>query len=279
MKITETYLVLALAGLSASPGGAVETGWTRAEVVAELGRPDGLISSGGYELLSYERGDVELRDGVVVEFELMTDEELVEFKRAERIRREAERLQAAERRQERYRRGLEVKQQMLNSPVYAEASGTRRVEMLRRFHSRFPEVEIEELLLPAVEDKRREQAEAAEERRLAELEERVEQAEWRAQQAEWRASEAKLNAENAMRWGYWNQGRYYGYGGNYRPRGFGLSVGYESPELNIRYTSEFPYGARRTFHVPPRKSGTIVHEVAPKRIRSTSSTVRFNDGL
>jgi len=278
MDKVKTYLILA-AALAASLSCAVETGWTRAEVVEELGRPDGLISSGGYELLSYERGDVELRDGVVVEYELMTPEELFEFKHAEKIRMEEERRRAAKRREERYRRGLELKQQMLNSPSYAEASGTRRVEILRRFHGRYPEVEIEELLLPAIEDKKREQAEAAEERRLAELEERVEKAEWRAQQAEWRASEAKLNAQNAMRWGYWNQGGYYGYGGSYRPRGFGLSVGYESPEVNIRYTSEFPYEGRRTFHVPARKSGTVVHEVAPKRIRSTSSTVRFNDGL
>lgn len=272
-------LCLSSALLAAAGSFGVETGWTRDEVVAELGTPDGLIASGDYELLSYERGDVELRDGEVVEFELMTPAELVEFKRTQQIRMEAERRRAAERREKRYRRGLELKQQMLNSPGYAEASGSRKVEMLRRFHSRFPEVDIEGLLLPAIEEKKSEQAAAAEEQRIADLEERIDQAEWRAQQAEWRASEAELNAQNALHRSYWNQNPYYSRRVYHRPHGFGLSIGYESPDVNIRYTSEFPYHSRPSFYIPARKSGAVLHEVAPKRIRSTLSTARFNDGL
>lgn len=257
---------------------AIEEGASRADVVAELGEPDGLIAAGDYELLTYERGDVELRDGKVVKFKLMTPEELVVAKREEQIRRAEEERRRARERKQRYERGLEVKERMLSSPTYAEASGTRKVEILRNFHTRYPEVEIDELLMPAVEEKKREQAAAAEAARIARLEDQVGKAEQRAQQAEWRATEAEATAQNALRSSYYNR-NYYPYRRNYyRPSGFGLSVGYDSPEIDIKYKSGYsqPY---RTYKVRSYRSGSSMHQIAPKRIRSTSSTTRFNDGF
>jgi hypothetical protein len=149
---------------------------------------------------------------------------------------------------------------------------------LRNFHTRYPEVEIDELLMPAVEEKKREQAAAAETERIASLEDQVGDAEQRAQQAEWRASEAETTAQNALRNRYYNQNYYLNHRNHYRPSGFGLSVGYESPEIDIKYKSGFLY-PYRTYKVRSYKSGSSMHQVAPKRIRSTSSTSRFNDGF
>jgi hypothetical protein len=280
MNAKHAYFIISAFLLAlASVRGDLERGDSRTAVIAELGEPDGLIASGDYEMLSYERGKVELRAGRVVEIDLISDAELALRRKAEKLRAEEEARQAEQARRLRIERGGKVKQQLMSSVDYAEASGSRKVQILRRFQERYPEVDISDLLEPALAAKRIEQAELAQRRRMEELERRVDEAESSAQQAQWRAEQAENTARNARLNSYYRQSAYpYYYERYYRPRGYGLSVGYESPGLDIHYN----YGTRsrsRTYMVPAIKNRTDLHEVMPQRLKGTLGTTRFNDGL
>lgn len=264
------FMATVFVGVSAS---AVEKGDTREAVIAELGQPQGMIKADDYELLTYGRGKVEIRDGVVVSSNLMTAEELTARRRSAAIAAEQARIAASERRERNRQRGLEVKAKMIESPAFLEASGNRRVEILNGFHRQYPSVDITELLLPAMaekmeEDKER-RAEAKRKKEIADLEKRVEDAEWEAQQARWDASTARAEVQDALRARYyWQQynNRYHHPHPYYRPRIGGLSIGYESPDIKINYSS----GSSVFNHqIYGRKTGSSISQ---HKIYSSSSS-------
>lgn len=270
MKSCPTMFVMALVSVGVCFGG-IEKGMTRDEVVAELGGPSGLISAKDYELLDYERGRVELREGEVVSFHLISEEELERQREREAERKAAEARRKKKLRKRRYEEGMELKEKMFSSPKYLEKSGKEKVAVLKRFHSKYPRVDISELVDTALEQKKNESLIAEKKRRLDRLEKRVQEAEKKAQRAEWRAVQAESDAQNAWR------NRYYldrfhrrKYESDYQPGNFGLSVGCETPGLTIHYRNGTRHYRQRDFGV---------NAVSGERLRSTSSTVRFNDGL
>lgn len=287
MKLLVSVLILFVLA-SEGFAGEISKGMSRTEVVEQLGEPQGLISAGEYELLDYERGRVELQDGEVVAAELMTPEELEVAKKEAAERRAARRRRAEERRRERHKRGRELKRELVNSPKFGDASGKEKVEVLKRFHKKYPQVDIKETLRSALAEKKEEVAAEAEEKRLARIEDRVDQAENRAQRAEWRALEAERDARNSRRMRYYRNDYRFGNSSRRRhsPGNFGLSVGYEAPEMTINYSHGSRYTHRR--HIHKRRTGTRAisdrkqkkkQNVAGERLRSTSSTTRFNDGF
>jgi hypothetical protein len=138
-----------------------------------------------------------------------------------------------------------VKEKIIKSPTFIEASGSSKVEILGSFRRKYPDVDITELLLPAIAKKREEemekQAAVEREKKLSDLEKRIKNAEWDAQQARWSASTARAEAQDALRTRYyWQQ---YNYRCQSRPQPYsrsqigGLSIGYESPNIRMNYSS------------------------------------------
>lgn len=258
----------------------LELGMSRANVVDVLGEPQGLIASGGYERLTYARGFVELRDGEVTAYELMSESELEEHLVQSALRREEQLRRAEEQRRARIERGRKHRESLFHSLSYARASGAEKLELIRRFRRSYPEIDVSEFIDPAVEQKRAELKEQQEAERIAKLEKRIEEAEWRAQQAEWAASAARVNAQDAMRANYYLRNRHVSRSWQHYPRNFGVSVGYDSPDINVIYRSGGGILPSRGQHqIRNVNTGTSMHSVAGDRIRNTSSTVRFNDGL
>jgi hypothetical protein len=177
-------MLLFVAGLRADvrPGDSLET------VVTQLGKPAGRVDSGNTTLLQYERGQVKLRDGRVVEVSLVS----AEAARAAATERavQIERALAAQRERTTQRRaeGEAELARLRADPSLALASGGEQLRVWQSFRLRYPEVASDSDYRAAwARDERERQAELAQAEqaaRLAELEARVADAERRAARAE-----------------------------------------------------------------------------------------------
>jgi hypothetical protein len=179
--------VLALITLvgPACPGAAagIEPGQSRDEVTAVLGAPSGSIVMGGREVLYYERGSVELREGRVVSADLVTAEEARRRREAERAAHLAWQRAEAARRARNKAEGEAELQRLLNDPAFLLGDPDAQVAVWHDFLRRYPEVPAGAHLTQALQ-----RAEAARDRRerdtrIAELERRTAEAERQARQA------------------------------------------------------------------------------------------------
>lgn len=163
---------------------AILAGTTRDQAIAELGAPTGTIVMGTREVLYYDRGTVELRDGKVVRANLVTPEEARQRREAEArayqqwLRAEAERI--ARRKAE----GEQELKRMLNDPAFLIEDAESQLEIWQDFMRKYPEVPVGSYVLDAQRqaDEARERRETAE--RLSNLEQRTAEAEARARAAE-----------------------------------------------------------------------------------------------
>jgi len=172
---------LALAAAEIQPGDNL------AHVRETLGAPRGQAESGGRLLLYYERGEVELQDGVVTRAALLSrdDHEAETARRAAKARRLRD-----EREINRARlttEGEELKARKLADPAFRSGSAAAQVAFWEDFSRRYPDVPgREELLLARL--RLAEENEAK--RREAETAERIARLEARRAAAEARAAEA-----------------------------------------------------------------------------------------
>jgi hypothetical protein len=166
-------------------GGAAEAlqpGNTRLQVIAELGAPTGFIRAGKEETLYYERGTVQLWDSKVVDFEIISPEQLrVRQAAAEKARAEQAERTTLWRAQLKVEGEAELKK-LLAEPGFAQAPTAVQVERWREFMKKYPDVPVAEYYVPALKRFEAEQARAAQEQRIAALEQRVQDAEQRALQ-------------------------------------------------------------------------------------------------
>lgn len=182
MKIVS--LVLLVFAPLVLPAGEVRPGDTLDEVRATLGTPRGQLLAGGRYLLYYERGEIELRAGVVTRVALLS----VDDHAAREARRAAEAVRVREEQEIRRARlsaeGEALKARRLADPAFQAAPPNYQVAFWADFSRRYSDVPSEEQLTAARQrlaeqwDARRVQAEQAD--RLAELEARLIAAEARA---------------------------------------------------------------------------------------------------
>ena len=178
------FMPLALGAAEIRPGDNLE------QVRVTLGTPRGQAESGGRLLLYYERGEVELQDGVVTRVALLSRD----AHEAESARRaaEAQRLREADeiRRARLRTEGEALKARQLADPDFRRASPARQVAFWEDFVRRYPDVPgHEELLLARLrfaEQQEQERKEAENTERLARLEARLAESEARALAAEHR---------------------------------------------------------------------------------------------
>ncbi|MCC5842839.1 MAG: hypothetical protein JJU05_01175 [Verrucomicrobia bacterium] len=164
----------ALCGLLTLPLFAdLRIGDDRLTVLEALGQPQGRIEMGEFERLFYERGEVQLREGLVIRIELISEA-------AAEARRERQARESESRRE----RGEAVKAERLADSDFRTRPAAERYAFWRDFRREFPEVDV---FVQYTDAKAAAEADAERQRtadRLANVERRVADAEFRAQQAE-----------------------------------------------------------------------------------------------
>ncbi len=183
----------------------------------KLGKPIGTIELRDKTLLLYPQGEVELRDGEVIEFDLMTEAEFAADQ--ERLRREREEWEAEQARRiaAHTEEGEAIKAAKMSSSAFAALPAKDKVDYWRSFQIRYPAVDVSSELARALEGYETELAELRAQQRIAELEARVARAEQEATSARLETQRLKEEAERnreSTRYGL----RYYYDGPTYHPR-------------------------------------------------------------
>lgn len=166
----------------------VNVGDTYQQVIDELGEPQGEITSGTYQLLSFARGRVELRKGRVAKAELISAAQY-EKKAQLRAQRQAEAEQlATEARAKRITEGSTIRKAKLDDEVFMKSSAADRVTYWQKFKKLYPEVPLEDEYTSALreldQDYAAQRVERARQQQIVDLEQRVADAEARADRNE-----------------------------------------------------------------------------------------------
>ena len=192
MNAFKSHFARAAAGLMLGAAcvarAGVAEGWTREQVTAELGPPTGSIAMSGREVLYFERGTVEFRNGRVARADLVTAEEARQRREAEARAYQAWLRAESERSARRKAEGERELQRMLGDPQFLLEDPERQVAVWQDFMRRYPEVPAGVHLLEA-----QRRAEEARERR--ETEERLSRLEWMAVESQSRARAAEEEAQ------------------------------------------------------------------------------------
>mgnify|MGYP006293643039 CR=1 FL=1 len=174
------------------PEAAIEVGDPGAKVERALGQPSGYMKAGDLELYVYERGKVEVRDGVVERVNLISAE-AARRRRIERERRQAEREQRQrELKAERRAEGQEWLEKKLDDPRFEAQSAAEKLAFWTRFRRKYPEVDVSDFHQAALEEYRNDVETRRLRERLAALERRAAEAEAAAERAEQEAFDARL---------------------------------------------------------------------------------------
>jgi len=183
-QLSALLIIVLLPSFLAGETAKIKSGQSIQQATTILGEPIGVLELGVKTLLIYPQGDITFRDGVVSEINLMTDAQFAAEQVRKKIERqewliEQERLAA-----KRFEEGTRLKADKLQSGVSATLPARQRVGYWRAFQVRYPEVDVSEALLGALEDRQDELAEEQMQKRIAELEVRVARAEQAAADAQ-----------------------------------------------------------------------------------------------
>ncbi len=133
----------------------VAIGDSEAKVVELLGEAQGKVRSGGVDIMYYERGTVEMKDGKVYRVKLVSEKAATE-RTAERLRREEARRQAAEEyRQQLIDEGTDEKVRKMVDPAYEELSAQQMVDYWDKFKGDYPDVPIDTATYQAAQEELR----------------------------------------------------------------------------------------------------------------------------
>ena len=181
---------LSVAGVMLAGAEEIKVGDTTEAVVRELGKPQGRITSGAYELYIYSRGKVEFKNGSVTTVELVSEEEAAARRlEQEKRRQEAEqRTQAAQER--RQLEGNKVLAERLADTSFRAQSAGDQLAYWDVFQKQYPEIDIGTLYANLARQYQVEAEQARVREQLADLQQRTAAAEARALRAEQAAEEA-----------------------------------------------------------------------------------------
>jgi len=166
----------------------IRKGLSLKETIQTLGEPAGLIELRDKTLLLYPRGEVTLRDDIVVEFDLMTEEAFAADQARLKREREEWLMQQEKLAEARKEEGKAIKAAKLSSSAFAALPAKDRVDYWRSFQIRYPDIDVSEQIASALEGYESELTELRSQQRIAELEARV-------AAAEREAAAARLEAE------------------------------------------------------------------------------------
>lgn len=229
--------VAVLCGGVAVSASGVQPGDSREAVIREMGQPAGLLRAQDREWLSWPRGRVELKDGLVVAIDLLTPRELDAKLQREAAEAAAAQQAARERKQKQDEEGRQVFARLLSSETVREASPARQVALWEDFMRNYPGVDATEPYLAALSRLDKELARARDQEEMERL--RAE-----AQAATWRALDAEREAQRARAVRYYTYSPYDWNWRDYRRRSY--DFGYDSPDISVRS----PHGRSGYFVYP-----------------------------
>lgn len=168
--LTATFAItVSLLGASSK----VEPGHSYEEVVCILGKPIGTLALGNKTILMYPKGDITLRENRVSDINLISDEEFTAEQERKRLEREEWSLRQEKISAARLEKGEKLKAKKLQSSAFIALPAKQRVDYWRAFQVHYPEVDVTEQIVRALEVYQAELAERMTLQRIAELEARV----------------------------------------------------------------------------------------------------------
>jgi len=215
--ITFGLVLMALAGFGVilASAEAIKVGDTSETVIKELGKPQGRISSGIHDVFLYDRGKVELKEGLVTNIELVSAEEAAARKMAQAKRQEEAAQRALELRESRRAEGAKVMADHLADTSFRAQSAGEQLEYWDLFKNQYPEIDIGSVYANLSRQYQVELEQARVREQLADLQQRTAAAEARALRAEQAAEEAYSTRQTVTYLSYpWVQNYPY----NYRPQ-------------------------------------------------------------
>ena len=162
------------------------------EIVREvLGKPRSYMGCGTYEILLYERGRVEIRDGKVTSLELVSAEQAARQRMAAEERRRARDAARADQRERLRAEGVALKRRVANDPAFERMTAANQLSFWTTFVRKYPDVSADLEHAKAVEELEREAEIRRERERAQAMAMRAAAAERRAEEAERRTAEAR----------------------------------------------------------------------------------------
>jgi hypothetical protein len=239
-RLLATILILSLPMVPAAlAADDLAIGDTLEVVQSALGEPRGSIKAGSYQLLQFERGRVEFRDGVVIRLNIVS----ADIAEARRIRREKEqearRVAAAERRAQRHAEGLNVRDRARSNENFDQLSGREQLDFWSSFRRQYPGISVDVEYASARARDRRETEQRRNDRRLADMDRRIAEADARAREAEAQADDLAEDLKRQKRRSYVT------YATPYAPV-YQQPVTYRTPVRKISYVSRPRYAPHIT---------------------------------
>jgi len=182
--------LLTVVGIWAASADGIKPGDTVEMVIRELGKPQGRISAGIYEVYLYDRGKVELVSNRVTTVDLITAEE-ASAKRLAQEKRQQEAAQRAKEAQERRQiEGNRILTERLADTFFRAQSAGEQLDYWDIFKAQYPEIDIGSIYAPLSRQYQSELEQARIREQLANLQQRTAAAEERAARAERAAEDA-----------------------------------------------------------------------------------------
>ena len=115
----------------------------RKQVIRVLGQPQGAMRTAGKEVLYYSRGLVNLEHGKVDQVDLLSEAELVVFKRQIALREEIKQLEEEAARRVKIAQGREQRDRILADETFETRPASSRLHAWDMFKRRFPDVPVD----------------------------------------------------------------------------------------------------------------------------------------
>jgi len=215
MKAHLVAIALLLPLVASAANSKVEIGQTQEQAVEALGKPEGIIDLGDKTRLLYPEGEVTIREGVIVEIDLMSDEQFAKDQERAKQQHAEWVVQQEKLAADRIKAGEKLKAFKLQSSTFAALPAKDRVEYWRGFQVKFPQVDVSPEIARALESYQAEIAELKTQQRIAELETSVAQAKKETEAARLEtaklreATEARNDASNFRIREYYSPQPYY----------------------------------------------------------------------
>ncbi len=181
----------------AAQGASVAPGDSYADMISELGQPQGFFELENKTLYLYPAGKITVVDDVITEVELKTTAEL---EREAELKAEAARQWEAHQEMKEARhleKGEQLKADKLTDPDFLSRSSGEQLAFWKHFQRDYPEIAVTEVITPLAERFAREQEELARaENQLKAQQQKIDTLEKRVQQAEQVAQEAQQQQDS-----------------------------------------------------------------------------------
>lgn len=170
----------------------IKIGDTPETVLHELGKPQGRMTSGTYDVFIYDRGKVEFQKGLVTTIELISAEEVLARRIAQEKHQQEAHLRAEQARESRKAAGDKLLAEQLADSYFRKQPASEQLTYWELFQKQYPKTDIGTTYIDLARQYQMDLEQAQIREQLADLRQRTAAAEARALRAEQAAEEAYL---------------------------------------------------------------------------------------